>query len=274
MATATVNVQDSMGLSLSLLSEWAQKNRHRAATLKRTPQMLLQGSDDYIMDTYKFPSKAGPWTSETLEPAGILSFLVYLRNPMYRAADRQLRKQLYLEALMEFQLELEKKITGTRFARRKRKIIEVLCSHTPSKCDPEDIVLHEECWASLLGYQFVKVSSRAETGKRISFVPAALNTWDAEKPVYFVDEGFETLFLAPEPGLEKRTLATYLSAVEDAGWNISWPQADGSKEDLEARIIPLLGMVKVSEKAKKAELATIIGRHEGLQVLIQMADAD
>ena len=231
--------------------------------------MLLQGADDYIMDTYKFNAKAGPWTSETLEPAGILSFLVYLRDPMYRAADRQLRKQLYLESLMEFQLELEKKITGTRFARRRRKIIEVLCG---SCTDPEDIALHEECWAHLLGLQFVKVSSRAETGKRISFVPAAVNMWDAEKPVYFVDERFETLFLAPEPGLEKRTLATYLSAVEDAGWRITWPQADGSKEDLEARIIPLLGMVTVSEKAKKAELATIIGRHEALQVLIAMSD--
>lgn len=232
--------------------------------------LLNNGADDYIMDTYKFPSKAGPWTSEMLEPAGILGFLTYLREPMYRAADRQLRKQLYLEALMGFQLELEKKITGTRFARRRRKIIEVLCG---SCTDPEDIALHEECWASLLGYQFVKVSSRAETGKRISFVPA-VNTWDADKPVYFVDERFETLFLAPEPGLEKRTLATYLSSVEDAGWRISWPQAEGSKEDLETRIIPLLGMVTVSEKAKKAELATIIGRHEALQVLIAMSDCD
>ncbi len=236
--------------------------------------LLNNGAEDYIMDTYKFISKNGSWTSETLEPAGILSFLTYLREPMYRAADRQLRKQLYLEALMGFQLELEKKITGTRFVRRRRKIIEVLCSHDHSKCDPEDILLHEECWASLLGYQFVKISSRAETGKRISFVPSALNTWDAEKPVYFVDEGFETLFLAPEPGYEKKTLATYLSSVEDAGWRINWPQAEGSKEDLEARIIPLLGMVTVSEKAKKAELATIIGRHEALQVLIAMADCD
>lgn len=236
--------------------------------------LLNNGSDDYIMDTYRFCAKAGQWTTETLEPAGILSLLTYLRQPMYRAADRQLRKQLYLESLMEFQLELEKKITGTRFARRRRKIIEVLCSHDTSKCDPEDIALHEECWASLLGYQFVKVSSRADTGKRISFVPAALNMWDAEKPVYFVDERFETLFLAPEPGLEKRTLATYLSSVEDAGWHISWPQAEGSKEELETRIIPLLGMVTVSEKAKKAELATIIGRHEALKVLIAMADFD
>ncbi len=188
---------------------------------------------------------------------------------MYRAADRQLRKQLYLESLMEFQLELEKKITGTRFSRRKRKIIEVLCGSNKEKEDQE---LHEECWASLLGLQFVKISSKAETGNRISFVPAALNTWEANKPVYFVDERFETIFLAPEKGFEKRCLAAYLSKVEDAGWHISWPQAEGSKEDLEARILPLLGMVTVSEKAKKAELATIIGRHEALKVLIDMSD--
>ncbi len=239
--------------------------------------LLERGADDYIMETYKFPAcagkpaSAGQWTTETLDPAGILSFLTYLRQPMYRAADRQLRRQLYLESLMEFQLELEKKITGTRFSRRRRKIIEVLCG---SNKEQEDIELHEECWASILGLQFVKISSKTETGNRISFVPAALNTWEADKPVYFVDERFETIFLAPEKGMEKRCLATYLSKVEDAGWHISWPQAEGSKEDLEARIIPLLGMVTVSEKAKKAELATIIGRHEALKVLIAMSDCD
>ncbi len=40
--------------------------------------MLLNNSaDEYIMETYKFIG-AG-WTTETLEPAGILSFLTYLR---------------------------------------------------------------------------------------------------------------------------------------------------------------------------------------------------
>ena len=59
----------------------------------------------------------------------------------------------------------------------------------------------------------------------------------------------------------------WLGDIEDDGWTVDWPLADGSKDELDAAVIPLLSYTTVPEKAKKAELAVIVGKYRALEHL-------
>lgn len=256
-------------ITLDTLKGWASKNPYSAVSLKRAPPILVSDTNtDFITQTYKLiPSEKGKWSSEVLEPAGIISYILWHRNPLYRASNGLLRRQIYNESVLELQQELESKITGTKFSRRRRRLVEVL---NGSCKDAAEIEHHDEFWATVLGHQFVKISTRTDAGHRIHFCPP-VNTWTANKPIIFVDENFESVFIAPCEGHERRSLPDYIVKTEDAGWKITWPLAEGTVDELNAAVIPLLNKISVPEKTKKAELATIIGRYNAIQHLIDMS---
>ena len=266
-------------VSLTTIKEWASKNPNSAVTLKRAAPILLGGQtdskEDYITKTYKFipsSSGSGKWGNELLEPAGIISYVLWRRDPLYRVSNGLLRKQLYNEEQFELQKEMESGITGTKFARRRRKLLEVFNGSTTA--DMEDILKFQELWADILRVQFVKISTRAETVNAVSFIPPDISTWTASKPIVFVDDRFESVFIPPEDGYERKTLAKYISVIDDAGWKIDWPLAEGTKDELDAAVIPILNYVSVPEKAKKAELSAIIGKYRAIENINKLSSTE
>ena len=266
-------------VSLATIKEWAVKNPNSAVTLKRAAPILLGGQsdskEDYITKTYKLiPGSvgSGKWTNELLEPAGIISYILWRRDPLYRVSNGLLRKQLYNEEQFELQKEMESGIVGTKFARRRRKLLEVFNGSTTA--DMEDILRFPERWADILRIQVVSISTRTDTGHRVSFVPPDVSTWTVSKPIVFVDERFESVFVPPEEGYERKTLAKYISAIDDAGWTIEWPLAEGSKEELDAAVIPIINYVSVPEKAKKAELSVIIGKFKAIENINKLSSTE
>jgi hypothetical protein len=248
-------------------------------TLKRAPPILLgnqnASKEDYITKTYKLiPSSSGTgkWSNELLDPTGIISYILWRRDPLYRVSTGLLRKQLYNEEQFELQKEMESGITGTKFARRRRKLLEVFNGSTTA--DMEDVLKFQELWADILKVQFVKISTRTEAGHRVSFCPPDISTWTSSKPIVFVDENFESVFVPPEDGHERKTLATFISAIDDAGWKIDWPLADGSKDELDAAVIPIINFVTVPEKAKKAELSAILGKYNAIQNINKLSTTE
>ncbi len=264
-------------VSLETIKGWASKNPNSSVTLKRAPPILLgsqsTGKEDYITSTYKLiPSSSGKWSNELLEPAGIISYILWRRDPLYRVSTGLLRKQLYNEEQFELQKEMESGISGTKFARRRRKLLEVFNGSTTA--DMEDILKFQELWADILRVQFVKISTRTEAGHKVSFCPPDVSTWTASKPIVFVDERFESVFVPPEEGYERKTLAKFISAVDDAGWKIEWPLVDGTKDELDAAVIPIINFVTVPEKAKKAELAVILGKYNAIQNINKLSSTE
>lgn len=258
-------------LTLATLESWAAANRHRDATLKVDKHLCPQ-HNNYVMDTYKFPAAAGDWQLVKLDPAGLLSFCLWLRDPLYKAGEGLLRRQLLNEGYIEMRADFERASP----ARKRRRMVELFENGLGTNRDglavePADLAAFWETWAAVLGCQFVRISSRSEGGKALSFVPADLNRWSAERPVHYVDEGCETIFMEPEEGVGRRILSQYVADREADGWHIAWPTADGTKEELERRLLPLLSVVSVSEKAKKAEIAAVIGRHDALEALMNFS---
>lgn len=260
MATATI--------TFDTLKTWAAANRHRDSTLKVDKHLCPQ-HNSYVMDTYKFPGTE-PWQMISLDPAGLLAFCLWNRDPLFRAGEGLLRRQLLNEGYIALRAEFERAAP----ARKRRRMVELFenglgLNRDGLAVEPADLEAFWNTWATVMNCQFVRICSRGT--KRISFVPA-LDLWSAHKPVHYVDEGCETIFLPPATcGVERRSLYAYISDRETEGWTVSWPTADGTKEELEKRLMPVLNVVRVSEKAKKAEIAAALGRHDGLEALMRFS---
>lgn len=255
-----------MALTLETIRSWAAANPNRNATLK-VPTDLCPEHTNYVMDTYKFPAQAGPWQLVKLDPAGLVSFALWMRDPLYRAGEGLLRRQLLNEGHVTMRGEFEASVPS----RKRRRMVELFENIDLFRtAEAADLRAFWETWAAVLECQFVQISSRGD--KRISFIPEDLRRWDSRRPVYYVDEGVETIFLPPKGdnntrGIEGHGLAAYVADRMEEGWTVTWPVADGTKEELEKELLPILNYVTVSEKAKKAELAAIIGRHYGIEAL-------
>lgn len=258
-------------VTLNLLREWSQANRFRDASLNVSKDLCPEHTN-YVMDTYKFFGKA--WNMIKLDPAGLVSFALWLKDPLYKAADGLLRRQLFNEGHITLRQEFE----AMAPSRKRRRMVELFENGMGTNRDgfaveSADASAYWNTWASVLRCQFVRITSRAEEAKRISFIPESPANWSSALPVYYVDEGCETIFLPPSGGVERTGLAAWVADRADDGWQVTYPSVDGTKEELERRIIPLLNVVTVSEKAKKAELAAAIGRHEAIEGLIRYSGA-
>lgn len=245
-------------LTISVLRSWAAANIHKDKTVKKENYMCSSAADNYVMDTYKFPSLSGSWSQETLDPAGLLSFCLWLRDPLYKAGEGLLRRQLLNEGYISMREVVERAAPP-----RKRKRIIEMFERGHADAEPADVRAYWETWASILGCQFVRINSR-DGDKRISFVPADISRWSADNVIYYVDEGMETIFMPPNNAVGRKGLGQYISDREAEGWTVEWPIVDGTKDELEQKILPLLNILNVSEKAKKAELGRLLGRHEAI----------
>ena len=253
--------------SLAIMNQWAAANRFRDSTLKVDKHLCPQ-HNNYVMDTYKFPPGSGDWQLIKLDPAGLLSFCLWTRDPLYKVGEGLLRRQLLNEGHIELRAEFERACV----ARKRRRMVELFENGLGTNRDglaveKADLAAFWETWAAVMACQFVRIGSRSEGGNSISFVPADLSRWSADRPVHYVDDGCETIFLEPADGVGRRILSQYVSDRETDGWKVSWPTADGTKEELEKLLLPILNVVSVSEKAKKAEIAAVIGRHNGIESL-------
>lgn len=275
MAMAMAMAQQTPTITLSLLKSWAAINPHKEKTLTKASYTTPQ-HNNYVMDTYKFPygrntdGTRAPWSMITLDPPGLLSFALWIRDPLYKAGEGLLRRQLLNEGYISMRADIERMA-----APRRRKCMVRLFENSTDSAEPADVRAYWETWASILSCQFVRISSRAETGKRVSFVPASIDEWSASRPIYYVDELMETIFLPPTHGsVERKGLAQWIADRETEGWQVEWPTVTGTKEELEAKILPLLNILTVPEKAKKAELGALLGRHNAVITLHNLSKAD
>ncbi len=252
----------SATLTLETLKTWAAANRHRDATLKVDKHLCPQ-HNNYVMDTYKFAGSE-PWQMISLDPAGLLAFCLWIRDPLFRAGEGLLRRQL----LNEGYISMRESFEHAAPSRRRRRMVEMF-ENGIGNAEAADVEAYWATWATVMQCQFVRIGSRES--KTIAFSPP-LNQWTAHKPVYYVDTGCETIFLPPEGGsVERRSLAVWTSDREADGWTVAWPVADGTKEEMERRLMPVMNQVRVSERAKKAEIAAALGRHDGLEALMRFS---
>lgn len=211
---------------------------------------------------YAFPGASDDWLEYNVGPAGLLSALCFLRNPLYCEAGSRLRERMLLEFRSEAQVAIDNELQGaSKLGRMKRKLIEWVAAD-PATLTPQTI---REAWEVLVQvFKIQTVVIQEIPGckePQLSFAPANTELWRADRPTHFVEASLSKVWVYVGSQVElRRRIGLWFSEREHAGAKIQWAVRDGTKTELVEYLEVLPYWRSEHAKMKKDELAAMAGR--------------
>jgi hypothetical protein len=228
--------------------DWIAQNPNKDATLRWREPIPTQGSSFETWEGFLL---------KPLNPPGTLSLLMAVSDPLYEMGSQALRKQMLIEQLLVLHERVDKELIGRRYPRKK---IQDLLAQQISAQQPVASPILDDALSQLFEVQLVHMDRKS---KRISFSPPDPRTWSTERPVFVCQSDGQWISVPVQP----LDLSVWLSSKEQDGWTVAWPTADGSFEELKARLVAENRV----PKGKKDELAAILGRLQALTLLAKVS---
>ena len=243
-----------------ILKSIMEKNPHQNE--KVSPILIRVCSD--TNETDSVPSTICGWVPTPLEPPGPLAAILWKTNPEFRAGSLTVRRTIIRETILKLQVRVEAELKGRRWSRP--KINEQLALQQSADISPpQDTKDLNEALAYFYQIQIVFVD---EANKKISWVPEDPRTWSASKPVWSFSVGSRAVFHRSGEESVATQLSQWVSDRENEKWRITWPVADGTMEEMKAKVIAMnLSLGSRLEKPKKADYAVVLGRAEAIRHL-------
>ncbi len=224
------------------------------------------------------PGVTGAWTEYDVSPAGPLSALQFIMNPLYGPATHAMRGQMLLEAQTAVAEKVDSACRGSagKLTRQRKKIQEWLGTD-PALLDDAGRTGLWEALATVYEFQAVVLKeggsgagSSGADSMEISFAPARIDLWRSDRPVYFVEKALSKVWVYAEKGLHA-ALGPWLSAKEGVGGagaaTIAWPVAEGTKAEL-IEVLQVLPTWRADyAKRLKDDLAAMAGRAAAVTLL-------
>lgn len=229
------------------------RNPHKEIQIKRAAE-IVASSDENRWDSF---------TARPLDPAGPVSCMLYLTDPLFAQATRVLRKQMLREQVITLQERTETELKGRRWPRKK---IHDLLGQQCAVHLPERSAVLDDALTELWGCQLLLLD---RTRKRVEFMPADPRCWRSDKPIYVAEIDYRWIL---DP-VETMSLLPWLTAKEEEGWTIAWPTAEGKLDDIKAAVLERNLTAHRSPgsdmgaKIKKEDWASTLGRVQSLEAL-------
>jgi len=232
------------------LAKWIKINPFSKETLK---EIVAGGAMIERQTETKFGFAIYP-----LDPRATLSRILFSLNPEFRAASHSVKTTILREEVVM----LCEKVGGLNGRKHpKKKILEALSSPVPGHWDVLD-----QAMAVIYDVQLIFVNEEA---KKISFAPHDLRAWSAEKEVLIMESNGAEAWEWEQGKLGMKRAGEFLAEMEDLGWRIVWPEADGTLKAMEERAeeISVSAVDSNGKKLKKEILGARIGRAEAIRNL-------
>jgi len=196
-----------------------------------------------------------------LAPARLITAWLVLEDPLMVIAGSGYRATEVRDRTFEIQAEALSNIRGNRKL-SKVKMSDALASLKPT-VDHTKIIA-----AVLLALKKIQTVCFDENTKTLWTMPEDLRSWNNWKTVW-VDSRCEKMLDWSGDGVVEPSLGLWLSAREEEGWKVEWPVAEGSFEDIKARMGErgLTPRALLGEKLKKEHWAAALGRAEAIEHL-------
>ena len=244
--------------TLELLKEWIASNPNRNKGLDM-PQV------DTTVPT-GFPCSPNDWLELNVHPAGPVTALYLLKDPLFTQAAPRLRAQMQLEKRSELSQKIDTDMRSGKLMRMRRKMHEWLAAD-PARLTPETL---DDVWDILCTVCDVQTICLEDTGSgspAITFSPANVTTWRPDIPIHIVERRLSKVWVyVGSPNKLRQSLASWLSTMEAAGSTITYPIMDASKAAMVEFLEVLPSWKESMRKLKKDELAPIAGRAQVLEL--------
>lgn len=268
-------------VSYQELIRYAETNPHRARTLD-SMEIRLPIAKETSLDPLHLPG----YTAFSLHPTGMISLIACLSDPhYYMLAPHSIRTELIMTLTTTLQEELEQLRTSS-LARKRKHLYELIGkAFHGTRLEEKDYMDLFHGISYLRDIQFVmmkeSVQERVEEGVHDeSCVPSGVKgeihfssnpmNWKKEHAVWLVDH--HARWVAMPSGHTARPfsslIADWILEMESHGWVIHWPEVEGTKVELVARLSVLPTWQETDRKQLKEVLAVRLGKAETLQRFI------
>jgi hypothetical protein len=193
-----------------------------------------------------------------LDPRATLSRILFSLNTEFRAAGLSVKTTILRQEVVKL-CEKVGELNGRKHP--KKKILEALSSPVPGHWDVLD-----QAMATIYDVQLIFVNEEA---KKISFAPHDLRTWSADKEVLIMESNGAEAWEWEQGKLGMKRALEFIEELEDLGWKIVWPEADGTLKAMEERAeeISVSSVDSNGKKLKKEILGLRLGRAEAIRNL-------
>jgi hypothetical protein len=270
----TTPVKVYQNVSYASLLSFAEKNPNRRRILE--PIEIRPCTQESSLDSLSLPG----YSSINMNPAGILSVIAYLSDPVYYPLSPMNTR---IQQLNELSTELQQATEGlkqTSLLRKRKRIHDLIgtASHQ-GRLEEKDYLDLYQGLSFMRDVHFVLLKETIQdtiqdgTIHDTSFKGEILFSSDPTRwsnPIWIADYRGRWIAHAAESGEPThQLLPTWLTSMEQQGWVIQWPEIDGTKVELVERLSILPGWKEEDRKKTKDVLAVRLGRASTLQRFIQ-----
>jgi hypothetical protein len=197
-------------------------------------------------------------TLRPLTPARLTTAWLTLEDPLMMIAGGGYKASEVRDKTFELQAEAIANLRGNRKL-TKAKMGDALAALKPTE-DQTKVVA-----AILYGLKQIQTVCFDEQGKSLWTMPEDLRAWSSSRKTMWVTKDCSHMLEFSTPP----AFGYWLSKREDEGWSIPWPVAEGSLEEMKAKLgeMGITPRAPLGEKVKKEHWATTLGRHEAIEHL-------
>ena len=198
-----------------------------------------------------------------LNPSRLMTAWLMQEDPLMVMAGLSYRQTEVRDKTFALQQEAATALKGNRKL-PKSKVAEALAAMRPTEEQTKMIA------AVLLAMKHVQTVCWNTTTKTIWTMPEDVRQWSKEKRTLWVDATQEQML----DWQSQPDFGGWLDAREKEGDTISWPEADGTFEEIKSLLaldFPELSVhsILVGKKAKKEDYARVLGKAQALQHLME-----
>ena len=273
----TTPIKQYQNVSFKELISYSENNPNRNRTLDSIEIQSAKSSQETSLD--KLGLKG--YTAFNLNPSGIVSLYACISDPSsYSLSAKGARLQQIIEYTTKLQEQTDE-LKNTSLSRKRKKIHDLIgASYNGTTFEDKDYIELFTGISLMRNINFVLMKSAVqeniEEGKKqydsslkgeIVFSSDPSN-WKQEDPVWMADYRARWVAIPSEQHAQDlhKILANWLSTIEQTGWVIQWPEAEGTKVEILEQLSQLPTWQQTDKKLTKDVLGARIGRANCIKV--------
>ena len=273
----TTPIKQYQNVSFKELISYYDNNHNRNRTLDSIEIQSAKSSQETSLD--KLGLKG--YTAFNLNPSGIVSLYACISDPSsYSLSAKGARLQQIIEYTTKLQEQTDE-LKNTSLSRKRKKIHDLIgASYNGTTFEDKDYIELFTGISLMRNINFVLMKSAVqeniEEGKKqydsslkgeIVFSSDPSN-WKQEHPVWMADYRARWVAIPSEQHAQDlhKILANWLSTIEQTGWVIQWPEAEGTKVEILEQLSQLPTWQQTDKKLTKDVLGARLGRANCIKV--------
>ena len=264
-------VKQYQNVSIKDLLSYSINNPNRNCTIDSIEIVSNKSTQETSLD--KLGLKG--YSAFNLNPSGIMSLFACIQDPdTYSLSNKGARTQLIIDLTTKLQEQTDT-LKNTALGRKRRKIHDLIgASYNGTAFEEKDYLELFSGISLMRDIHFVLMKSiiqdNIETGEKQGdtslkgevVFSSDPSTWKKENPIWVADyRGHWVAIPSEQQAVDiHKILATWLSTIEQTGWVIQWPDADGTKTEIVEQLSTLPTWQITDKKLVKDVLAVRLGR--------------